>query len=106
MRAPQHHFAQEGWQSGPKRQPNGAILPTFHFQYRYSNTKLTDAQLVIIDEVELMDRVPPETFVVAADAGTLVLDYRGIPRNEVPGGRRARFTTVTEPVGDVVAAGQ
>jgi beta-lactamase regulating signal transducer with metallopeptidase domain len=98
----QHHFAQGGWQSGPKRQPNGAILPTFHFQYRYSNTKLTDAQLVIIDEVELMDRVPPETFVVAADAGTLVLDYRGIPRNEMSGGRRGRFTTVTEPVGDVV----
>jgi hypothetical protein len=49
-----------------------------------------------------MDRVPPETFVVAADAGTLVLDYRGIPRNEMSGGRRGRFTTVTEPVGDVV----
>jgi len=53
-------FAQEKWQSGPKWQPNGAILPTFHFQFRSSGEKLTDAHLVVIDEVELMDRVPPE----------------------------------------------
>jgi hypothetical protein len=98
-----HHFAQEGWQSGPKRQPNGAILPTFHFQFRYSGEKLTDAQLVIVDEVELMDRIPPETFVLAVAAGTHLLDYRGIPTKEMSGNRRPRSTVVTEPVGDVVA---
>ena len=101
MRA--HHFVQEGWNFGPKRQPNGAILPTFHFQFRYSNAKLTDAQLVIVDEIELMARVPPETFVLAADAGTQLLDHRGIPRKEMPLNRRPSSTVVTEPVGDVVA---
>ena len=52
-----YHFAEEGWQFSPKRQPNGAILPTFHFQFRYGKAKLIYAQLAIIDEVELMDRV-------------------------------------------------
>ncbi len=58
---------------------------------------------MIIDEVELMDRVPPETFVLAVAAGTHLLDYRGIPRKEMTGKRRPRSTVVTEPVGDVVA---
>jgi hypothetical protein len=98
-----HQFAQGGWQFGPKRQLNGAILPTIHFQFRYGNAKLTDAQLVILDEVELMERVPPETFVLAVDAGTHVLDYRGIPMKEMTGVRRPRSTMVTDPVGDVVA---
>jgi hypothetical protein len=41
--------------------------------------------------------------VLAADAGTHLLDYRGIPRKEMWAGKRPRSTVVTEPVGDVVA---
>jgi beta-lactamase regulating signal transducer with metallopeptidase domain/peroxiredoxin/protocatechuate 3,4-dioxygenase beta subunit len=100
---PDNQFSRETWQFGPKFLPNGAVVPTVHFECEYGSGKLHRARFVSIDEVDLMDRVPPETFLVAAEAGTNVLDYRGIPREQFGTNERARSHVLREPVSDVVA---
>jgi beta-lactamase regulating signal transducer with metallopeptidase domain/peroxiredoxin len=98
-----YRSAGANWEFSPHQHPNGGMVPTMRFHAVYDNQKLRYAQFTIIDEVELMNRVPPESFVVTVDPGTNVIDHRGIPRDEMSSNWRPRSAVVTEPVGDVVA---
>jgi peroxiredoxin len=100
---PTRRYVTEDWQFGPQKQTNGAVLPSLRFHFEYSNGKFMRAELVVIDEVEMLDRVPPETFAVAVPPGTYVLDYRGISQAEMSSGSRPRSAVLSEPVPDVVA---
>ena len=46
---------------------------------------------------------PPETFILEVPPGTNVIDYRGIPRNEMGQGRQPRMGVVRTSVPDVIA---
>jgi peroxiredoxin len=81
----------------------GVAVPKLSVQVNYRDANLDRCEVTFIDKVELLEKLPAEAFVVAAPAGTNILDYRGIPRNELGGGRRAPSGVVSAPVPDVVA---
>ncbi|HEV3298232.1 MAG TPA: M56 family metallopeptidase [Planctomycetaceae bacterium] len=100
---PQYKNVRETWQFLPQSQPNGAVLPGVHFHCEYSDQKLNRAAVTVIDEAALMDHVSPETFVVAVEPGTNVIDHRGISREEMNSNPRPRSAVVNEAVSDVVS---
>jgi thiol-disulfide isomerase/thioredoxin len=83
--------------------PNGIAIPKLSIKVRYHDGNLSSAEVTFIDKVELLESLPADAFVVAAPAGTNILDYRGIPRNERGRGRQASSGVLPVPVPDVVA---
>ena len=93
----------ETWQFFPTLLPTGVAVPKLSVLVDYQDAKVQRCEVTFIDKVELLESLPAEAFVVAAPAGTNILDYRGIPVNELGGGRRAASGVVSAMVPDVVA---
>jgi protocatechuate 3,4-dioxygenase beta subunit len=93
----------ETWQFFPKLLPNGLAVPKLSIRCLYQADGLQHAEVTVIDEVELLERIAPETFLAAAPAGTHVLDYRGLSREQRNAGRQASSTVLNAAVPDVVA---
>ena len=82
---------------------DGVVVPKLSVKvYYYAENKLRFA-VTVIDRAELPDRLAPDAFLVEASPGTNVIDYRGIPRDEIGRGRRARSGVLSAAVPDVVA---
>jgi peroxiredoxin len=93
----------ECWQFFPVLLPNGVAIPKLSVQVHYEGGKQRHVVLTMIDQVELLDSLSPETFIVAAPAGTNIVDYRGMSPNDRSGGTRAPSGVVATAVPDVVA---
>lgn len=93
-------WGQETRQFLPTMLPTGVAYPKLSITAHYKAGNLNYAQVTFIDKIELLERVPAEAFIIAAPAGTNILDYRGIPRNAVG---RPPMGVVSAPVPDVVA---
>ena len=86
----------------PQLLSGDVAYPKLTIKVDYQPNDQARAEITVIDELHVLDVIPPETFVIAAPAGTNVLDYRGIPRNQM-GARRAAMGVISAPVPDVVA---
>ena len=98
-----HKSGQETRQFFPTPLATGVAVPKLSVRGYYQDAKLQRCEVTFIDKVELLESLPAEVFIVAAPAGTNILDYRGIPVNELGGGRRAPSGVVSTMVPDVVA---
>ncbi len=83
-------------QYGPKTHGEGVVLPTVHVRVDRSRSDMDALQVTVIEGVELGYRPSPLDFVVAAPAGTIVIDNRG-------GGSMGAMDATQYPVADVVA---
>jgi thiol-disulfide isomerase/thioredoxin len=63
---------------------------------------MTSRDVTVIDNVEFLDSLPADAFIVAASAGTNIIDYRGIPREEI-GARNPRSEVLAADIPDIVA---
>jgi peroxiredoxin len=88
-------------QFGPVSHPNGAVTPTLRIEANFRNHTLDRAQVVFLDEVDFEAEFLPNAFSFAAPAGTNLLDYRDVDRQQV--GSRPRAKVTMGPVSDVVA---
>ena len=94
---------QEMRQYFPKSLPNQVAVPGLSIRVHYRGDALDRCEIAVIDQAELWNRLPPDTFLVSAPSGTNILDYRGIPREEMHTGRRAASGVISTAVPDVVA---
>lgn len=88
------------WFFAPRELENGLILPRMHVEWQYRNGEVSRLDVIEIDEVEIVDRLPADAFSISAPAGTHVVDYRDAPAN---GPRRPRSKMLRSPVTDVAA---
>ncbi|WP_422924781.1 sigma-70 family RNA polymerase sigma factor [Singulisphaera sp. PoT] len=88
----------ENWQFGPKADPHGLILPSVTLEWRELEGSIDIFEIRRIDRIDFDSPIPPETFVFAAPAGTMVLDHRNEAKSP---DSYAGF--LTAQVGDVVA---
>ena len=58
------------------RSDHGVVLPTVHVEAASTNDKIHRSSSIVLDDVDLDYRPDPLDFVVAAPAGTLIIDYR------------------------------
>ncbi len=86
------------WQLFPTTLANGLVYPRLSI-----DSKSNRMQVYLIDQVELMDRLPTDAFAVAVPAGTTVVSYRGIPREEHHLHHRPRVTRLSAHVPDIAA---
>ncbi len=87
----------------PSLLPNGVAVPKLSIKVYYHPQNKLRLAVTSIDQVELPDSLPPETFLVEASAGTNIIDYRGVPREELGRGRRPPSGVLRAAVPDVVA---
>lgn len=88
-------------QFGPISHPNGAVTPTLRIEASFRNHTLDRAQVVFLDEADFEVEFPANAFSFAPPAGTNLLDYRDVDRQQV--GSRPRAKVTMGPVSDVVA---
>jgi hypothetical protein len=93
----------ETWQFFPELLPNGIAIPKLSIRCLYQADGLQHAEVTVIDEVELLERIAPETFLASAPAGTHVLDYRGLTREQRQAGRQASSSVLQAAVPDVIS---
>ena len=86
------------WQLFPTSLANGLVYPRLSIE-----SKSNRLQVYLIDRMELMDRLPTDAFAVSVPAGTTVVSYLGIPREEHHHHQRARVTTLSAHVPDIAA---
>ena len=91
------HYGNSGselWRFGPQKTKTGLLVAGMAVEYRIANDQL---RLVHIDQLEevVVERPSPEAFVVAAPAGTIIVDSRG---NQP----RPKTVVVSYPIRDVV----
>lgn len=96
-------FGTERRQWFPKVLPNGIAVPRLSIRTDFHGPNSLVCQVHLIEEVEQLDRVPSETFIVPIAPGTNVLDYRGISRVERDQGRQAHSGVVTTEMPDAIA---
>ncbi len=65
------------WQFAPATCANGAIVPGLHVEFAYSGNRVGKVTVYRIQRIELDGDLSPDVFVVAAPAGTNVIDHRG-----------------------------
>ncbi len=88
------------WQLAPF-QVRGLSFPKIVIEGNYRDGKLLRAKVTFIDEVQLLDSIPAETFAMSLSAGTNVFDERAIDRNQVS--RRGRHTGIKTDCLDLIA---
>ena len=93
----------ETWQFFPTLMSTGVAYPKLSIEANRRDENLAFCTVTFVDKVELLDVLPAEAFVVAARAGTNIVDYRGIPRSDQRNGRRPPTGVVSADVPDVVA---
>ena len=90
------------WQFFPTVLPTGIAVPNLWVEIAHQNGVLTSLEVTRIHQVELIDKLPAETFILAASGGTNICDYRGIPQDEMFE-RHPPSSVVTSAIPDVVA---
>ncbi|QDT09211.1 hypothetical protein [Stieleria marina] len=88
------------WQLAPF-QVGALSIPRVIVSGDYRDGKLSRAKVFFIDDVQLLDSIPPETFGMSVPAGTSVFDERAIERDQVS--RRGRHTSITTDCLDLIA---
>lgn len=88
-------------QFGPVSHPNGAVTPTLRIEANFRNNTLDRAQVRFLDDADFEVDFSADTFSFAAPAGTNLLDYRDVDRQQV--GSRPRAKVTMGPVSDIVA---
>lgn len=88
-------------QYSPVEHANGGVTPSFRIEARFRNNLLDRAEIAFIDKAELVDRFPPGTFVIAAPAGTNIIDRRDARSNRIRQGER--YVVTRAPILDAVA---
>jgi peroxiredoxin len=91
-------FGREAWYFSPRQLDSGLNLAQRTVQCQWTGDRLTMLQVIQLEEVTL-EAPPPETFVVAAPAGTNIVDFRARAqdRNASP-----KSEVINYPVADVV----
>jgi peroxiredoxin len=98
---------QTKWLFGPRTYPGGVTLASAMVELHVSGDKVRWVFVRYLDAVGLGVPIPPETFLCAVPAGTVIHDYRS--DDSAPGadpamrGRAAYRGVVSGPVTDVVA---
>ena len=67
----------ESWQFAPKTYWNGAIVPGFRFTFSYNADRVNNVTVYQVESLEFDPKLPPDAFVVSADAAVNVIDHRG-----------------------------
>ncbi len=67
---------QEYWQFAPRVAANGAITPGLSVDFTYQKDRLNVIWIKTIESIDLNAPVPPESFLIGAPPGTLIIDYR------------------------------
>ncbi|TWU05633.1 hypothetical protein [Stieleria varia] len=93
-------YGKSSWQIG-KREINGQVLPRIKVEARYRDEQLDYAGVIFLDDVQLNDELPIETFAMDLPAGTNVFDERSIDSNAVS--RRGKFTGIKTDCVDLIA---
>ncbi len=56
---------------------NGAIVPGFRFTFSYNADRVNNVTVYQVESLEFDPKLPPDAFVVSADAAVNVIDHRG-----------------------------
>lgn len=99
---PERHFARETWQFFPILLPTGVAIPRLSISLEYQNGKPRFRNVTTVESAEILDKVPPDAFVVGAPAGTNILDYRRMSRDR-QFERRPPSGVISADIPDVVA---
>ncbi|WP_010581681.1 redoxin family protein [Schlesneria paludicola] len=92
----------EIWQFFPVTMTTGICVPGLTVKFQYQNGKIVRQEVYVIENVEILSELPAETFLVSAPAGTNIIDYRGLAREEMHL-RRPPSGVVSSDIPDVVA---
>lgn len=87
------------WQFAPRTFENGLVLPGIVIDVRFRNDEVDLIRAHLMEDVQLVDSFPPDTFAMALPPGVNVLDWRNVPRN---GPRRPDAGVIRGPVRDIV----
>jgi peroxiredoxin len=85
------------WQFAPHRYPNGAIVPGLHVSFSFDKDRVNNLTAFQVEFLDLEAPLPPDAFVVAAQAGVYVIDHRS---GEL---RNPKRRIAHEPLTDVVS---
>jgi beta-lactamase regulating signal transducer with metallopeptidase domain len=85
------------WQFAPHRYPDGAIVPGLHLSFSFDKDRVNNLTAYQVESLDLDAPLPPDAFVVAAQAGAYVIDHRG---GEL---RNPKRRIAHEPLTDVVS---
>lgn len=82
---------------------SGIAYPKLSIEAQFQRDDQVRCSVTVIDSVEVLESVPAETFLYTAPAGTHILDYRRIPREELGRGRHPPSGVIAVEVPDVIA---
>lgn len=96
-------FGQETRQYFPKPLSNGVTYPKLSILVYYHGANQVRFDVTVVDKIELLEDIPWETFILSVPSGTNIIDYRGVPRNELGQGRGGRSGVCRSEIPDVIA---
>jgi thiol-disulfide isomerase/thioredoxin len=82
------------WQFAPHKTATGLLIAGLSVEFRYARDRLRSVYIDQLDEA-VLNRPPPETFVVAGPPGTNIVDFRGDQS-------RPKSAMASYPIRDVV----